>query len=30
MSVKYATNELLSITDFTKKIATILKGIKKQ
>jgi len=30
MTVKYAPNELLSITDFTKKIATILKGIKEQ
>ena len=30
MTVKYAPNELLSITDFTKKIAAILKGIKEQ
>ena len=30
MTVKYAPNELLSITDFTKKIASILKGIKEQ
>ena len=30
MTVKYAPNELLSITDFTKKIAIILKGIKEQ
>ena len=30
MTVKYAPNELLSITDFTKKIATILKGIKDE
>ena len=30
MTVKYAPNELLSITDFTKRIAAILKGIKEQ
>jgi PHD/YefM family antitoxin component YafN of YafNO toxin-antitoxin module len=30
MTVKYAPNELLSITDFTKKIAAILKGIKEE
>ena len=30
MTVKYAPDELLSITDFTKKIAGVLKGIKEQ
>jgi len=30
MTVKYAPDELLSITDFTKKIAGVLKGIKDQ
>ena len=30
MTVKYAPDELLSITDFTKKIASVLKGIKEQ
>ena len=30
MTVKYAPYELLSITDFTKKIASVLKGIKEQ
>ena len=30
MTVKYAPDERLSITDFTKKIASVLKGIKEQ
>lgn len=30
MTVKYAPDELFSITDFTKKIAGVLKGIKEQ
>lgn len=30
MIVKYAPDELLSVTDFTKKVATVLKGIKNQ
>lgn len=30
MTVKYAPDELFSITDFTKKIASVLKGIKEQ
>ena len=30
MTVKYSPDELLSITDFTKKIAGVLKGIKDQ
>ncbi|MDP3301991.1 MAG: hypothetical protein Q8S36_08515 [Sulfuricurvum sp.] len=28
--VHYAQNELLSITDFTKRIATIVKGVKDE
>lgn len=30
MTVKYAPDELFSITNFTKKIAGVLKGIKEQ
>ena len=28
--VQYAQNELLSITDFTKRISTIVKGVKDE